>query len=59
LTGVEARDDLVVEHRAICDGIRDGNTEQAIAALGKHFDDAVISLTMPERRGGVAVADEG
>ena len=45
LTGAEARHDLVTEHRAICDGIRDGDTERALAALEKHYDDAVVSLT--------------
>lgn len=45
LTGAEARHDLVTEHRQICDGIRDGDTEQAMAALEKHFDDAVVTLT--------------
>ena len=50
LTGAEARHDLVTEHRAICDGIRDGDTERALAALEKHYDDAVVSLTSTQRR---------
>ena len=44
LTGGETRHDLVTEHRAICDGIRDGDTERALAALEKHY----------RRRSGVA-----
>lgn len=45
LTGDEARHHLVTEHRRICDGINDRNTEQALAALEKHHDDAVVALT--------------
>jgi DNA-binding GntR family transcriptional regulator len=45
LTGAEARHELVAEHRRICDWIHDGDTDQALAALGKHFDDAVVELT--------------
>jgi DNA-binding GntR family transcriptional regulator len=51
LAGAEARHDLVAEHRAICDGIRDGDTERALAALEKHFDDAVVSLTSNQTSG--------
>jgi len=57
LTGAEARHDLVDEHRKICDWIRDGDTEQALAALGKHFDDAVITLTRTHSRAHAASAD--
>ena len=57
LTGAEARHDLVTEHRAICDGIRDGDTERALAALEKHYDDAVVSLTSTQRRSGVEGVD--
>jgi DNA-binding GntR family transcriptional regulator len=57
LTGAEARHDLVDEHRKICDWIRDGDTEQALAALGKHFDDAVITLTSTRSRAHAAAAD--
>ena len=45
LTGAEARHHLVTEHRKICDSIRDGDTEQALAAIDKHYDDAVLALT--------------
>jgi len=51
LAGAEARHDLVAEHRAICDGIRDGDTERAVAALEKHYDDAVEELTSTPSRG--------
>jgi DNA-binding GntR family transcriptional regulator len=45
LTGAyDARDDLVDEHRQISDLIRDDDTEAAVAALKKHFDDAVVTL---------------
>jgi DNA-binding GntR family transcriptional regulator len=57
LTGAEARHDLVAEHRRICEWIRDGNTEQALAALEQHFDDAVVALTSTQSRGGLAAAD--
>jgi DNA-binding GntR family transcriptional regulator len=57
LTGAEARHDLVAEHRKISDWIKDGNTEQALAALEKHFDDAVVALTSTQSRGGLAAAD--
>ena len=56
LTGVEARHDLVAEHRRICGWIRDGDTEQALAALVRHFDDAVVALqrAAPEEEPGRA-----
>jgi DNA-binding GntR family transcriptional regulator len=41
----EARDDLVDEHREISEMIREDNTRAAVAALKKHFDDAVVTLT--------------
>lgn len=44
LTADDARDDLVQEHRRICDLMREGETEQALAVLKKHFDDAVVTL---------------
>ncbi len=45
LTGAyDARDDLVDEHRAIADHIRDNDTEGAVAVLKKHFDDGVVTL---------------
>jgi DNA-binding GntR family transcriptional regulator len=51
LTGAEARHDLVSEHRKICDGIRDGDTDQALVALEKHYEDAVVALTSTRDRG--------
>jgi DNA-binding GntR family transcriptional regulator len=51
LTVAEARrDDLVAEHRMICDWVKEGNTEQALEVLKKHFDDAVVTLTTQEGR---------
>lgn len=44
LTADDARDDLVQEHRLICDAMKEGETEQALAVLKKHFDDAVVTL---------------
>ena len=40
----DARDDLVDEHRQIVDFMRENDTEKALAALKKHFDDAVVTL---------------
>jgi DNA-binding GntR family transcriptional regulator len=40
----EARDDLVGEHREICEMIHADDTQGAVAALKKHFDDAVVTL---------------
>jgi DNA-binding GntR family transcriptional regulator len=40
----EARDDLVEEHRKISDLIREDDTRGAVAALTKHFDDAIVTL---------------
>lgn len=57
LTGAEARHELVAEHRKICDWIRAGDTEQALAALVRHFDDAVVALTGTHERGDVVAAD--
>lgn len=44
LTAADARDDLVEEHRLICEAIKEGDTEKALAVLKKHFDDAVATL---------------
>jgi DNA-binding GntR family transcriptional regulator len=44
LTADDARDDLVEEHRLISDAMKAGETEQALAVLKKHFDDAVVTL---------------
>jgi DNA-binding GntR family transcriptional regulator len=48
-----ARDDLVEEHRRICEMIREDDTVGAVAVLKKHFDDAVVTL---KRR--LAIEDE-
>jgi DNA-binding GntR family transcriptional regulator len=40
----DRRDDLVEEHRRICDMIRADDTKGAVAVLKKHFDDAVVTL---------------
>ena len=44
LTADDARDDLVQEHRLICDAMKESDTEQALAVLRRHFDDAVVTL---------------
>jgi len=40
----DARGDLVEEHRRISDLIREDDTEGAVAALKKHYDDGVVTL---------------
>ena len=40
----DARGDLVEEHRRISDLIKDDDTEGAVSALQKHFDDGVVTL---------------
>ena len=56
LTSAEdAREDLVEEHRQISEMIRADDTVGAIAALTKHFDDAVVTL---RRRLGDDAEDE-
>jgi DNA-binding GntR family transcriptional regulator len=58
LTGAEARRHLVAEHRQICEAIRDRDVEQALAALDKHYDDAVVALTSTQGDGdGRGVAE--
>ena len=49
LTAADARADLVQEHRQICDLMQEGETEQALAVLKKHFDDAVVTLSSRQR----------
>jgi DNA-binding GntR family transcriptional regulator len=49
----EARDDLVGEHREICEMVHADNTHGAVVALKKHFDDAVVTL-----KGRLEVEDE-
>jgi DNA-binding GntR family transcriptional regulator len=43
-TAYGARDDLVEEHRRICELIREDDIEGALSVLKKHFDDAVVTL---------------
>ena len=45
LTAADARSDLVNEHRRICDLLQEGEIDQALAVLRKHFDDAVVTLS--------------
>jgi DNA-binding GntR family transcriptional regulator len=56
LTSADTRTDLVQEHRQICGLMQQGKIEQALAVLGKHFDDAVVTLS--RRRTGAAGVDE-
>ena len=46
-TATDAREDLVDEHRRIIELIREGDTQGALAALKKHFDDAVVTMKRP------------
>ena len=59
LTAADGRTDLVQEHRQICDLMQKGETEQALAVLGKHFDDAVVTLSSRERTGADALDGRG
>ena len=52
---VRRRDDLVEEHRKIIELMRAHDTEAAVNALARHFDDAVVTL---KRRLGAGVEDE-
>ena len=52
LTADDARDDLVQEHRLICDAMEAGETEGALDVLKKHFDDAVVTLRRREPGSG-------
>jgi DNA-binding GntR family transcriptional regulator len=52
LTAADARSDLVAEHREIAQLIREGNTDEALAVLKKHFDDAVTTLGSRGGTGG-------
>jgi len=57
LTSADGRGDLVQEHRQICDLMQQGKTDQALAVLGKHFDDAVVTLS--RQRTGAVGDDRG
>jgi DNA-binding GntR family transcriptional regulator len=59
LTSADGRTDLVQEHRQICDLMQKGETEQALAVLGKHFDDAVITLSSRQGTGADTVNSRG
>jgi DNA-binding GntR family transcriptional regulator len=51
LTGAENRHHLVYEHRTICEAVRNGDIEQGLAALDKHYVDAVATLTSTQSDG--------
>jgi DNA-binding GntR family transcriptional regulator len=51
LTAAEARHHLVTEHRTICDGIRDRDSERALVAIEKHYENAVEELTRTQGPG--------
>jgi len=52
LTAADARSDLVGEHREIAQAIREGNTDEALAVLKTHFDDAIVTLGNRDGTGG-------
>lgn len=54
LTADDARADLVEEHRMICEAMREGDTDQALAVLTRHFDDAVVTLLNRHAPGAAA-----
>ena len=49
LTADDARDDLVRSTGASATLMQEGETEQALAVLKKHFDDAVVTLMKRQR----------
>ncbi len=59
LTAADARGDLAPEHRQICDLMQQGKTDQALAVLKKHYDDAVVTLSSTPRIGADAVDGRG
>ena len=59
LTAAEARANLVSEHRQICDLMQEGKTDQALAVLRKHYDDAVVTLSSRQRTDADAVDGQG
>jgi DNA-binding GntR family transcriptional regulator len=59
LTAAEPRAELAPEHRQICDLMQDGKTEQALAVLRKHYDDAVVTLSGRQRTDGQTVNGRG
>lgn len=56
LTAADARENLVAEHRQICDLIRVGDADRALAVLKRHYDDAVITLSRRQGRESVAAS---
>lgn len=50
LTAGDARNELVEEHRRICDLIQEGNADMALAVLKKHFDDGLVTLSNRQHR---------
>jgi DNA-binding GntR family transcriptional regulator len=59
LTAAEPRAALAPEHRQICDLMQEGKTEQALAVLRKHYDDAVVTLSSRQRTDAEAVNGRG
>ena len=59
LTAADARADLAPEHRQICDLMQEGKTDQALAVLKKHYDDAVVTLSSRPRTDADAVDGRG
>jgi DNA-binding GntR family transcriptional regulator len=59
LTAGDARADLVQEHRQICTLMQEGETEQALVVLRKHFDDAVVTLSSRQRITAAATDGRG
>jgi len=59
LTAGDDRVDLVQEHRQICDLMQEGETEQALAVLGKHFDGALVTLAGRQRADAATVDGRG
>ena len=50
LAAAEVRNDLVEEHRQIAAMVRDGRADDALAALTKHFDNAMLEIACHDER---------
>ena len=59
LTAADARANLVPEHRQICNLLHAGQTDEALAVLKRHYDDAVVTLSSRPRTGAGAVNGQG
>jgi DNA-binding GntR family transcriptional regulator len=59
LTAADARANLVPEHRQICDLMQESKTDQALAVLRRHYDDAVVTLSSRQRTDADAVNARG